>query len=79
MSDYLFEKIEKNYPELLRTRDLIAIGLYSAACVAWTARKNNKGPEYVRLDGKIVYPKAGVIEFLKEKLITTSDKEEVKR
>ncbi len=77
MSDCIFEKIEKTYPELLRTRDLIDIGIYSAACVAWTARKNNSGPAYVRLDGKIVYPKAGVIEFLKEKLVAPRAEEEV--
>lgn len=77
MSDCIFEKIEKDFPELLRTRDLIAIGIYSAACVAWTARKNNKGPAYVRLDGKIVYPKAGVIEFLQKKLMKSSAEEEV--
>jgi len=68
MFDDLFKKIEKNYPDILTTKDLINIGLYSTPSLARYARKNNKGPEYFRLDGKILYVKAGVLKFLQEKL-----------
>ena len=75
MTDCIFEKIEKNYPELLRARDLVSIGLYSDPCVAFVARKNCTGPEYFRIGGRILYPKEGVIKFLQEKLVNTTNKE----
>jgi len=60
--------LEKNLPEFLRAIDLIELGLFkSRSDVCW-AIKRGQAPAMIRLSqSKIVFPKAALIQWLKEK------------
>lgn len=77
MADNLFENIKENYPELLKSKHLIELGLYSGDDAAWFARRDGIAPPYIRIKTRILYPRAGVINFLEKKLVKRNDKEEV--
>ncbi len=59
-----FEKM----PEFLTAEHLVELGLYRSCGGVYLARKNNCGPDYVRLMRRIVYPKSSVIEFVEKNL-----------
>jgi hypothetical protein len=64
--DDFIAKIEKNLPDPIMTFELVEIGIFRSIQSAYYARKNNKGPVYFEVGKKVFYPKAGVIEWLKE-------------
>lgn len=56
-------------PELVSARDLVKVGMYRTEQGAYAARQSGKCPPYFRIPGRgIVYPKQGVIDFLRTRV-----------
>lgn len=65
--DRFIEMIEKSLPEMLKTKQLVELGIYNSAQAAYQARLANKSPPYIRIPNLgVVYPKAGVVDFLRD-------------
>lgn len=64
------KKIEMELPEKCTVKDLMRVGIYNCATAAVEARVMGDCPVYFQLRkrGRIFYPKAGVIEWLREKI-----------
>jgi hypothetical protein len=57
----------KDMPNLVTTRDLIKYGFYKTDQAAASARRRGNGPEFFKLNGRvIVYPLKGIVEFLRK-------------
>jgi hypothetical protein len=59
-------KLEIELPEVCSTTDLMKFGIYNSPQSARLARKKKRGPAYIQMGRKVIYPKQGVIEFLKQ-------------
>ena len=67
--DSLIRRIKKALPELASAKDLVGIGMYRTEQAAYTARQRGQCPPYLRIPARgIVYPRDGVIAFLKSKM-----------
>ncbi len=62
----------KDYPELMKSSDLVALGLYRNTDAAYIARIRGNSPDYIKIGGIIKYPKSSVIKFMKERFISGS-------
>jgi hypothetical protein len=56
--------ILKDFPELLSCDDLVELGIFTHANAAYHARYNGSGPSFIKLKGRIVYPKECVKQYL---------------
>jgi hypothetical protein len=67
--EYL-ENLEGLLPELCTVNDLLRVGIYRSCMVAHTARKAGNCPTYFQQykGGKVLYPRSGVIAWLREKI-----------
>ena len=67
--DYI-KKVEMQLPDKCTVKDLMRVGIYNCATAAVEARVMGDCPVYFQLRkrGRIFYPKAGVIEWLREKI-----------
>ncbi len=66
--DYI-EFVSRNLPELAKTRDLIRVGIYRSDQAAAAARREGRSPDFFKLNQRvIVYPKSGVLKFLRSKI-----------
>jgi len=64
--DDFIQKLSERLPDMATTKDLINAGLYRSDQGAAAARKSKNGPEFFKLNNKVIlYPKQGVLEFLK--------------
>lgn len=60
--------MEKDLPEMVRTRDLVDLGIYASPQAAYQARANNCSPPFIVMPkNRVIYPKCGVIAFLRER------------
>lgn len=58
--------IEKSLKDLVKTSELVRIGMYSSPQAAFHARQMGCSPPFFKIAGNgVVYPKCGVIEFLR--------------
>ena len=66
--DYI-ENIEKMLPESCTVQDLIKVRIFTTAGMAYQARVSKDGPPYFQLGNrrKIIYPRNGIIQWLKER------------
>lgn len=68
--DYCEDFIEKcatTLPELCSTSDLIKVGIFSSDQTAAIARRKGATPPYFHMPSRnIVYPRAGVIAYLRK-------------
>jgi predicted DNA-binding transcriptional regulator AlpA len=63
-----FENITANLPEFLRPSDLVICGLYkSRSDVCWAMKRGQAPPSIKITAHKIIFPKASLCEWLKEK------------
>ncbi len=62
--DFLIH-LERMLPDLCCDKDLIANGLFRSPQGCWFARKSKQCPEFMKINGRVVYPKKGVIEWLR--------------
>ena len=61
-------------PNLLTPKDLISCGIYKSHQAAYIARKNGTSPVFFNINHRgIVYPKKGIIEFLKNNFSTKTE------
>jgi hypothetical protein len=77
MSENVFSKLDK-LPEFLSSHDLVALGLFPSDDAVYLSRYRGVGPDYVKLERKILYPKSAVITFLEQHLKDGSQKREHK-
>jgi hypothetical protein len=68
--DAVIKDIEHNLPEFLRAKDLITCGLFKTRSdISW-AKRRGQTPPAVRLSShKIVYPRASLCIWLREKAL----------
>ncbi len=64
--DDWIEKISGKLPEECNTIDLIKIGIFTSRHAASCSRKVGTSPPYFKLGKRIMYPKAGVLGWLKQ-------------
>jgi len=65
--DDFIKKIEKTLPDLCTVKDLIKVGFYKSPQAARSARIANCSPPYFKLgEKKIIFPKEGIIRWLKK-------------
>jgi predicted DNA-binding transcriptional regulator AlpA len=66
--DVLIKDINANLPEFLRPRDLVSCGLYrSRSDICWAMKRGQAPPSIKLTSHKIVFPRASLCEWLKEK------------
>lgn len=64
--DEFIKMAEVTLPTMCRVRDLVKLGIYRSEQTASYERKKKKSPPYMQLPTRIIlYPKAGVLEYLK--------------
>lgn len=51
-------------PDLLEGKHLIDLGLYGHKNGVYRARAKGKSPNFIKLPGRVVYPKEAVREFI---------------
>lgn len=64
--DKWIDNLTKDLPERCSTQDLVGIGLYNSVHAAHMARRRGDTPPYIQLGRKFIYPKEGIIHWLKE-------------
>ena len=66
----LIKRIQESPFECLSTGDLIYFGVFTSAVQAYNLRKAKRSPPYIKLsDKKVMYPKAELIAWLKERFV----------
>ena len=70
----LISRLLERYPDVLSSKDLIELGLFSSICMAYRARKVGESPPYIKVGQKIMYPKEGVMEFMSEHIYSGKEK-----
>ncbi len=79
LSKSLIAKLRRKLPELCSVKDLLEIGVYRSEQAAYEARKNGKCPEFFHLPYRgIVYPRDGIIEFLKSAAANLKTRDRIK-
>lgn len=65
--DKLVEMIENRLPVLVKTKHLVELGIYNSAQGAYQARRARTSPPWLKIPRQgVVYPRDGVIEFLRK-------------
>ncbi len=64
------ERLQNELPEPCRVSDLLKYKIFNSITSAFDARANGKSPPYIQLSkkGRIIYPRNGVIEWMKTKI-----------
>lgn len=66
--DKYIERLIEELPDMVKTKDLVKAGIFLSEQVAVNARRRGDGPDFFRLNAKtVLYPKEGVIAWLKSK------------
>lgn len=69
-------QLEK-YPEFLRAKDLIKLGLYGTRCAVTLSVNRGDAPPCIKLSPKkVIFPKAALCEWLAEVINQKSIKED---
>lgn len=55
-------------PALLRSNDLIALGLFKSKSEAYLARVHGESPNYIQMKRKILYKKDDVLDFINKRI-----------
>lgn len=61
-------EIFKTLPDFLRPCDLVSLGLFSSRDALYSARAGGKSPDFIRVGRRIIYPKAGILDFIERHL-----------
>jgi hypothetical protein len=59
-------EIFNRFPDFLKPRDLISVGLYSNRDALYKARIKGAGPDFIKLGHKILYAKMSVMQFIQD-------------
>lgn len=63
--DDWIDKISETLPDECYTFDLVKVGIFTSRHSAACSRKVGTSPPYFKLGKRIMYPKAGVLNWLK--------------
>ena len=63
----LFLKKLDTLPEFLDVNNLVTLGIYTHKNIAYRARKEGNSPSYIKMRGKVLYPKEAVRAFILER------------
>lgn len=66
-SDEFLRNIYMRLPNPCSVTDLIKCGIYNSSQVAYDARRRGDCPPYYRIGKRIIYPKDGVIKWMRER------------
>ena len=66
MAQSLIDNIKKNYPDLLKDKHLVKLGLYSKQEAIYRARRDGTSPDYLKVGRKIFYQKSVLIDFIEK-------------
>lgn len=72
--DDFINRLDKELPELASTGDLIRAGIFKSHQAAYLARHSGTGPEFFRMYQKALYPKKGVLEFMRRGKLRAQEK-----
>ena len=72
--DTFIKKIEFSLKDPCTCSDLVNVGIYRSPQAARYARQVGSSPPFFKLGGKIIYPRDGVILWLKENKHESSEK-----
>ncbi len=53
-----------SYSDLLTTKHLVELGLFSSLDAAYIARQKGQSPDFIQVKRRVLYPKAAVLAFL---------------
>lgn len=55
---------------MCRVKDLIKVGVFNSATAAVEARTTGNSPDYFQMSkrGRVLYPRTGVVQWLREKI-----------
>lgn len=67
MKNKLFNQLDA-FPEFLNSHHLVQLGLYPSIDAVCLARLRGNSPDFVKLKGKVLYPKINVVEFLEVRM-----------
>lgn len=64
------QKIEQQLPELCSVKDLMKLKIFNSYSAASDARASGNTPTYMQMGkrGRVVYPRSGVIQWMREKI-----------
>ena len=62
-----FHELEQALPPLASAHDLVKVGVYGSVKTAANDRWAGLGPEYIRLQHRVRYPRSSVLTWLKKK------------
>ena len=67
------DHLEKTLPNVIDSTQLIKAGVFCSSAQAFNLRKRKGEPEFLRISTRrVVYPKEGVIAWLRKKTETTN-------
>ena len=68
--DAFVKDIRDNFPEFLRPSDLVNSGLFQSRSDVCHAMRRAQAPPYIKLSShKVVFPRASLCEWLREKML----------
>jgi hypothetical protein len=67
MTDLLLTRLSA-YPEFLTAQHLVELGFYKTTEGAYIARRKGNAPNFVKIGGKILYPKGLIVEFIEKRI-----------
>ena len=70
-------KLEQELPEMCRVKDLIKAKIFNSPTVATEARESGDSPPFFQMSkrGRVVYPRGGVIDWMRGKINARYTKE----
>lgn len=60
----LLSKLDQ-LPDWISSTQLVSLGLFSSNCAMYLARVRGQSPDYIKIGKKVLYPKSGVIDFIR--------------
>lgn len=68
--------IEEKLPDVCHVRDLVRAGIFNSTTSARSGRISGNSPPYMQMGkrGRVIYPKKGVIEWMRGKINVQSRK-----
>ena len=58
----------EGFPELLTSRDLVALGLYPSVDAVYLARIRGHSPDYLKIGKKVLYTREKVLLFMEQNI-----------
>lgn len=63
----------KDCAEFLSSHDLVNLGLFPSPDAVYFARLRGNSPDFIKMNRKVIYPKASVIKFIEQRMVKGTD------